>query len=276
MTGPEERMSAMTIVAIVLAALAAYFFGLFITYRHRFYLARARDQGFAIPTIALSSLDDRFRLTGSGPTIDAEVTFIGGGDSVPAGTTDREAWVICVLSKDAHTMFEFGTATGKTAYLMARNSPDDARVFTLTLPPGDAGRYDHDSRDSALARDIAVEESRFEDFLYSGTDAEAKIHQIYDDSKRWDQATLTGQCDLVFVDGAHAYSYVMSDSAKAFDMVSPGGTILWHDYKKRRGVPREVMKALDELARTRPLRRLAGTHLVAYRPVWEAHGAPPG
>jgi predicted O-methyltransferase YrrM len=267
-------MPAMTIVAIVLAVLAAYFFGLFVTYRHRFYLARARDQGFAIPTIPLSALDQRFRLTDMGPTTDAEVTFIGDGDSVPAGNTDREAWIICVLSRDARTMFEFGTATGKTAYLMARNSPSDARVFTLTLPPGDTGLYDHNEGDSPLARDIAVEESRIDEFLYSGTRAESKIRQIHDDSKRYDHTGLTGQCDLIFVDGAHAYSYVMSDSAKAFDMVSPNGTILWHDYKKRRGVPREVVRALDEIGRSRPLRRLAGTHMVAYRPSWDATGGP--
>jgi hypothetical protein len=57
-------------------------------------------------------------------------------------------------------------------------------------------------------------------------------------------------------------------------MVSPNGTILWHDYKKRRGVPREVVRALDEIGRSRPLRRLAGTHMVAYRPSWDATGGP--
>jgi hypothetical protein len=265
----------LTILAIVLVVLAAYFFGLFVTYRHRFYLATARDQGFAIPTIPLTGLDNRFRLTDKGPTRDAEVTFIGGSDAVPAGTTDREAWVLCVLSKDASTIFEFGTATGKTAYLMARNSPPDARVITLTLPPEGTGLYEHGEGDSTIARDIAVEESRFDEFLYSGTDAEAKIRQVYDDSKRFDHEPWRGKCDLIFVDGAHAYSYVMNDSRKAFDMVSPTGTIIWHDYKKRKGVPREVLRALDEIARARPLRRLAGTHMVAYRPAWESNGLGP-
>jgi hypothetical protein len=52
-------------------------------------------------------------------------------------------------------------------------------------------------------------------------------------------------------------------------MVSPTGIILWHDYKKRAGVPREVVRALDEIAEKRPLKRLAGTHMVAYRRSWE-------
>lgn len=260
----------MSVVAVVCAALAIYFFGLFVSYRRRFYLATGRDQGLKIPTVALPEFHERFRLTDAGPTIEAEVTFIGGGDLVPAGTTDREAWILSVLSKDAKTLFEFGTATGKTAYLMARNAPPDARVITLTLPPDGHDLYLHEEGDAAVARDIALEETALQDFLYRGTDVEGKIQQLYGDSKRFDHRPYRGLCDLVFVDGAHAYSYVMNDSMKAFDMLSPTGTIVWHDYKKRSGAPREVVRALDEIARARPLKRLAGTHMVAYRRIWEA------
>jgi hypothetical protein len=209
-----------------MAALAAYFCGLFLTYRHRFYLATARDQGFRIRSIRLDEFDDRFRLTDSGPTTDAQVIFIGGGDEVPAGTT-------------------------------------------LTLPPDAHDQYAHDEGDSTLTRDIALEESYTRTFLYAGTAVESKCTQLYGDSKNLDVEPYRGRCDLIFVDGAHAYSYVTSDSRKAFEMLSPTGTIVWHDYKKRSGVPREVMRALDDIARTRPLRRLAGTHMVAYRRIWE-------
>jgi hypothetical protein len=112
---------------------------------------------------------------------------------------------------------------------------------------------------------VAIEESRIGDFLYTGTDAGAKITQLYCDSKNFDHGPFRGLCDLVFVDGAHAFSCVMSDSAKAFEMVSPTGINLWHDYKKRAGVPREVVRALDTIARTRRLVRLTGTHMVAWR-----------
>jgi predicted O-methyltransferase YrrM len=256
-------------IAVILAALAAYFCGLFITYRRRFYLATGRDQGYRIPTVSLSEFHERFRLTEAGPTTDAEVTMIGGGDSVPAGTTDREAWILSVLSKDAKILFEFGTATGKTAYLMARNSPASARVITITLPAGRDDLYHHAQGDSAVARSIALRESSSKAFLYAGTDVENKISQLYQDSKQFDHEPYRGRCDLVFVDGAHAQSYVMSDSRKAFDMVSPTGTIVWHDYKKRSVVHRGVMRALNEIARAHPLKRLAGTHMVAYRRAWE-------
>lgn len=265
----------MTVLVAVLALLAIYFGGLFLTYRHRFYLATARDQGYEIPTISLEVFHDRFRRTETGPTLAAEVAFIGGADSVPAGTTDREAWILAVLSKDARVLFEFGTATGKTAYLMAKNSPVDARVTTITLPPDDTGLYEHAEGDSDQAREIAIAESHVETMLYAGTPEEAKIRQLYGDSKHLDHEPYRNRCDLIFVDGAHAYSYVHSDSRKAFEMLSPTGIILWHDYKKRSGVCREVMRALDEIAATHPLRRLAGTHLVAYRPEWESHGGAP-
>jgi hypothetical protein len=71
-----------------------------------------------------------------GPTRDTEVAFIGRGPYVvDGGTSDAEAWILAVLAKRARTMFEFGTCTGKTAYLWARNSPTDARVITVTLAP---------------------------------------------------------------------------------------------------------------------------------------------
>ncbi len=259
----------MTVLVIVLFALMIYLLGLFLTYRHRFYLATARDQGYRIPTMRLADFDPHFRLGPHGPTLDAEIVFIGGADAVPFAPTDREAWVLGVLARDAHAMFEFGTATGKTAYLMARNSLPDARVVTLTLAPGGTVSYQHESGDSEIARTTALAESSFGEFLYSRTPAAAKITQLYGDSKEFDHAPYRASCDLIFVDGAHAYSYVLSDSRKAFEMLAPGGIIVWHDYKKRSGPPRDVYRALNHLAQSHRLVRLAGTHMVAHRQEWD-------
>jgi predicted O-methyltransferase YrrM len=260
----------MTALVIGQAVLCIYLLGLFFTYRHRFYLATARDQRYRIPTMHLADFDPRFRLGPHGPTRAAEIAFIGGADAVPFGTTDREAWVLGVLARDAHAVFEFGTATGKTAYLLARNSPEDALVMTLTLAPGAAADYRHEAGDSAIARTTALDESSFGAYLYSGTDVEAKVRQLYGDSKAFDHEPYRGSVDLVFIDGAHAYSYVLSDSRKAFEMLAPGGIIVWHDYKKRSGPPRDVYRALNQLAGKRRLVRLAGTHMVAHRQEWQA------
>ena len=47
-------------------------------------------------------------------------------------------------------------------------------------------------------------------------------------------------------------------------MVRPGGFVLWHDYAGPRHA-RGVYEALNAIARALPLRRIAGTMLVAYR-----------
>ena len=90
------------------------------------------------------------------------------------------------------------------------------------------------------------------------------MEQLFGDSKALDITPWAGKCDLVFVDGSHAYSYVVSDTAKALELVRPGGLVLWHDYLGPRHSP-GVYRALNELAATLPLVRISGTALAAYR-----------
>jgi predicted O-methyltransferase YrrM len=198
-----------------------------------------------------------------GPSRETEIAFIG-AYRVPGGVSDLETWVLGSLAKDAGRIFEFGTATGKTTYLLARNAPAAARVITLTLKPAQIGEYRGEAGDDPAAERDAAEESRFEAFYYSGTDVEPKITQLFGDSKAFDAAPYAGTCDLVFVDGSHAYSYVKSDSEKAIEMVRPGGLVLWHDYRGPRRTE-GVYRALNELKDELGLRRLKDTSLVAYR-----------
>lgn len=253
-------------IALAAALLAlAIVTGLFLSYRRRLHRLQGRDVGDPIPTVNPEALDPAFAHDDLGPTPAAEVRFIGGGGRVPGGTSDLEAWVLATLAKRSRTIFEFGTATGKTAYLMAVNSPEDARIHTLTLAPESRSEYSADPRDSRRAAVRALQESAFTRFRYTGTPAEAKIEQLYGDSKRFDHAPFAGRCDLIFVDGSHAYSYVESDSARALEMLAPGGICLWHDYRGRHGATRDVYRYLNRLARHLPLVRLRGTSLVAYR-----------
>ena len=66
------------------------------------------------------------------------------------------------------------------------------------------------------------------------------------------------------MDGSHAHSYVVADSAKALELVRPGGVVLWHDYAGPKPSP-GVYRALNELARQLPLVRIEHTTLVGYR-----------
>jgi predicted O-methyltransferase YrrM len=233
--------------------------------RHRLLSLLGRNINCPIPTVRLDEFDPAFRSNELGPTTDAEVAFIGKGERVPGGTTDAEAWVLSVLSKHVECAFEFGTCTGKTAYLWARNSPPNARILTLTLAPEQAKSATYGETDSRKAGIRAEEESAFTQFLYSGTDVEAKITQLYGDSKEFDETPYIGSCDLIFIDGSHAYSYVESDTRKALKMIRPGGVIVWHDYRWPGGSAKGVYQFLNRLLNELPLRHLKGTNMVAFR-----------
>jgi predicted O-methyltransferase YrrM len=200
-----------------------------------------------------------------GPTLATEVAFVGRGPYVvDGGTSDAEAWVLSVLARRAKLMFEFGTCTGKTAYLWARNSPPDAGVVTLTLAPENLASYQREATDDPGDVKFALRESTHTEFLYTGTPVANKVEQLFGDSKTFDISPWRGRCDLVFVDGSHAYSYVVSDSEKALELLAPGGLLLWHDYAGPRHAP-GVYRALNELSKRIPLVRIEGTTLVAHR-----------
>jgi predicted O-methyltransferase YrrM len=206
------------------------------------------------------------RETSIGATLDSEVAFIGAGSGEYASTSDTEAWILSVFAKSARNIFEIGTATGRTTYLLARNSPDDARIATLTLSAEELSQYQVAASDAAAAAHSALVESQFGGFLYTGSPVASKIEQLYGDSKSFDESRWSGCCDLIFIDGSHAYSYVRSDTEKALRMLAPGGVIVWHDYRgPDHEVVADVYRYLNELGSRLPLAHLAGTSFVVYR-----------
>lgn len=222
----------------------------------------------AVRCIALSDLDARFGSAGGwpGPGRAAEVSFVGRGDlSVAGAPSDTETWILSALAKGAERIFEFGTGSGRTSYAFAVNAGPDARVTTLALAPRQAGLYQHDPDDEPAAQEAALAESTGE-FFYVGTPVEARIEQVFGDSKALDDSRHLDRYDLVFVDGAHSHSYVSSDSEKALRMVRPGGWVLWHDYRSPRvSATRGVFDTLNELSQRLPLRHVRGTSLVVWR-----------
>jgi len=216
-----------------------------------------------IPQVRLDEFHEVFARTGPGFNPESEVSFIGYW--VKGGTSCFESWVLSVLAKQATSLFEFGTCSGKTTYLWAKNSPADARIITLTLGKNQHADYLAAREDNLLATRTALDESAFDRFIYSGTPVEHKITQLFGDSKRFDETPYLKQCDLIFIDGSHAYSYVKNDTEKALRMLREGGLLLWHDYRYRNVETRGVRRYLDELSETLPLIRLYETSFVAYR-----------
>lgn len=258
-------------MTVFLALLSAFLLAACVVLGLRLLKERARRKRtglfgrYPIKTVALSTFDPVFAADEFGPGLETEVRFISQGDvGAVGGTTDLESWILCVLSKRCRTIFEFGTCSGKTTYHMARNSPADCEVATLTLNPDTVDQYrGDDAGDESAAARNALLESRFEQFLYTGTDVEEKVRQHFGDSKAFDDAPYAGRCDLIFVDGSHARSYVESDTEKALAMVRrEGGIIIWHDYSPK---VKGVYDTLNAYAKKLPLAHLAGTNMVAYK-----------
>ena len=45
-------------------------------------------------------------------------------------TSDLEAWILSMMAKISNNIFEFGTCSGKTTYLLALNSPENCKITT--------------------------------------------------------------------------------------------------------------------------------------------------
>lgn len=66
-------------------------------------------------------------------------------------------------------------------------------------------------------------------FCFTGTREAQKIRLLQGDSATFDYSAFESKIDLFFIDGAHSYEYVRSDTGKAFRCVRPGEVIPWHD-----------------------------------------------
>lgn len=101
---------------------------------------------------------------------------------------------------------------------------------------------------------------------FAGTPEQDQITQLYGNSIEFDFSPYHGKCDLVFVDGSHAFEYVLADTRNARLPARENGLIIWHDY----GEWPEVALALNYLHQTEKdlwnFFRIEGTTLVfSYR-----------
>jgi FkbM family methyltransferase len=159
-------------------------------------------------------------------------------------------------------LFEIGTFDGRTTLNLASHSPPDAQVFTLDLPPSsvDATALPIESADASY-----IDKDRI-GARFLGTGWAQRITQLYGDSGTFDFGPFKASMDFIFIDGAHSYDYVLSDSRAALEMAAPGATLLWHDYDPRpESAWHGVVQALDDLQRSDPefsqLRMIVGTSI---------------
>lgn len=164
--------------------------------------------------------------------------------------------------REGSILFEIGTFDGRTTLNLALNAPATCGIYTLDLPPDLATKYQLADGERHMVEKLAPG-SRFEKYRSNHSAAISRIHQLLGDSATFDYSQYKGLCSLVFVDGSHAYDYVLSDTRAAMNIVEAGGTVVWHDY----GIWQGVTDALDDLEQREHLglRNIRGTSLVIWK-----------
>jgi predicted O-methyltransferase YrrM len=183
-------------------------------------------------------------------------------DAVVEGYIDdpqRSVIAALVGGLGCRTFFEIGTNRGRTAWMVARHNPS-VELYTLDVPLGEQPEQ------MALAlglddRTYFRPDEQCGEAFHDRPEAD-RISQLWGDSATFDYSPYLGKMDFVYVDGAHSYDYVKSDTAQALRLLSPHGTIAWDDYTTGPG----VYEALVELAPTldRPIYHLIDTRMAIY------------
>jgi hypothetical protein len=159
-------------------------------------------------------------------------------------------------------IIEIGTFDGRTTLNLALNAAAQLRVFTLDLPPEAAPKFALAPGERAYV-EKPRSGRRFLEAPPEWAPVTSRITQLMGDSAAFDWSPHFGRAGLVFVDGSHAYDYVMADSDTAFRLVADKGMVIWHDY----GVWDGVTRALEQIEASRHLglRHVRGTSLVVWR-----------
>lgn len=196
-------------------------------------------------------LDQIFHEVGSLPVNIIKYHYVYGEMSF------QELLTLCQLVrlKRPATIFEFGTYLGKTTLQFAANS--DAKVYTLDLPPPGSKEYVAPKIWDAEIDVYPDETGKW----FKQTPYQKNICQLFGDTRTFDFTPYYGKMDFIFVDACHHYEFVVRDTKNAFDMLSDGGMIVWHDYVE---YAPGVIKALGEFSQTVSLIHLAGTSFVIH------------
>ena len=179
--------------------------------------------------------------------------------------SDYETWILAIMSKISLNIFEFGTCSGKTTYIMALNSPDNAKIKTITLNEDQASNLNFKSGESKSAYINSKNESSYKEFMFSGTSCESKIDFSFKNSMDLDIKDLKNKYDLIFIDGGHTYSIIKNDTEKALEMIKKNGYIFWHDYTPNKSSTKDVFKYLNNLSKKINIYHIKDTNMCFYK-----------
>ena len=180
-------------------------------------------------------------------------------------TSDYEAWIIASLSRISKNIFEFGTCSGKTTYLMALNSNKNSKITSITLDPDRVSSFSKKDKDNKISFRNIKNESIYNKFLFFNSEEEKKINVIFQNSLDFNEEKFKKKMDLIFIDGGHTYSIIKSDTEKAFKMINSNGIILWHDYVPGKKSSKDVVRYIDKISKTKNIKLIKNTSICCYK-----------
>lgn len=168
--------------------------------------------------------------------------------------SEQEIFLICTLVKffNCKNILEIGTFNGLTTLQLALNTDNDAKLFTVDLP------------DSEIQK-TRTWHSFITGEFFKNHRVSHKITQLIGNSAEMDFSPYYDSMDFAFIDGAHTYDYVKSDTQNVLKCMKNGSIIVWHDFYYY-GDDTDVGKYLKEMSETlKPLYNIKNTTLVLYR-----------
>lgn len=67
-------------------------------------------------------------------------------------------------------------------------------------------------------------------YIFENCKAASKITCLFGDSATFNFSSFYEKVDFFFIDGAHSYEYVRSDTLNALKCCHQGSVIAWHDF----------------------------------------------
>ena len=210
------------------------------------------------PQLAKARVEEMFPGVES---LEVKIPFVAvsGGDECVLPTRELAVLAgICMCRKPQH-VFEIGTYQGSSTTAIALNTPESTEVYTLDLDPSTRDTHKHGlGVGGILPFEVGAQ--------YRVSSVKSKIHQLYGNSLTYNYQPYLGKMDMVLVDADHTYEFVRRDTETAFQLLAPGGIVLWDDYvwNERHPECAGVTRCLNELGRKRKVYQIDGTRLAIY------------
>lgn len=153
--------------------------------------------------------------------------------------------LICRLVKP-NVVFEIGTLRGSSALHFALNTAEETVIYTLDLPPLQEVQP---RLPTTMTDDLHIATYRSSEALcFENTPVAARIKRLFGDSAEFDFSEFHGKVDFFFIDGAHSYDYVKSDTLNALKCCHMGSVVAWHDFGRVgvNGVSRWILELSEE------------------------------